>query len=179
MPLADVDVPAGARAIPLTRGLVALVDEQDEAWARRYRWVAYPGHGTYYAMRNDQTTGKKTTVRMHREMLNARPDQLVDHENGDGLDNRRANLRFCTNRQNAANGRKRSSTKRVKGVYRLNKSTSWHALIVVDRRRHYLGAFVVEEDAARAYDVAARCLCGEFARTNEAMGMFNAQEAGG
>jgi hypothetical protein len=164
------------RRIPISRGLFVVVDDADYAWAMQFRWFAFLGHtGIWYAIRNDRSGSRKRSPRMHREMLGAKPGEIIDHINGNGLDNRRANLRFCTNQQNAANGRRRSQDKPYKGVYRQGERRGWTARIVVDGKQQYLGTFATAEAAADAYDAAAVAAHGIFARTNAAM--FNQEAA--
>lgn len=96
---------------------------------------------------------------------------MIDHKNGNGLDNRRSNLRFCTNAQNQHNQRKWGSrsgkplSSRYKGVS-WHRRGHWRAKIQAQGKRRYLGQFQSEEAAARAYDRAARELHGEFAVLN-------------
>lgn len=97
------------------------------------------------------------------------PGMVWDHRNGNGLDNRRANLRAATLLQNAWNSCKpqNARTSRFKGVGKGGKrSKRWRATIKIGDRLLILGSFVSEEDAARAYDEAARRHCGEFACVN-------------
>jgi hypothetical protein len=149
--------------IPLSRGLVALVDDIDAALAV-HNWHAIPDNATIYAGRH--RVGSQTTVLMHREVLGSPPSH-VDHINGDGLDNRRANLRLATPSQNGGNRRARvGGSSRFKGVCWHRKQQCWSAYITVDRRRISLGSFQLEEEAARAYDQASRAGFGEFARVN-------------
>lgn len=90
---------------------------------------------------------------------------MVDHKDGDGLNNRRHNLRGCTRRDNSANSRKRQHTSsRFKGVS--YNSGKWLATIGYDRKTHYLGRYDTEEDAAMAYDRAALRHFGTFAKVN-------------
>jgi hypothetical protein len=101
---------------------------------------------------------------MHR-LLAAWP--LVDHEDGNGLNNQRANLRPATQSQNLANQRKRPGlTSQFKGVRWYGKLTPWRASISIGGRRVHLGSFITEEAAARAYDAAALAEWGEYARLN-------------
>lgn len=153
--------------LPLTRGLVAVIDDADLPWLSRWKWrllrsapnILYPGRRA--------ASGE---IRLHRLIMDAQPGQIVDHINGDTLDNRRCNLRIATAAGNAQNRRKSSGAKksRFKGVapYLGSKSRPWYALIRVDGKVLYLGAFADEADAARAYDQAALTHFGEYARTN-------------
>jgi hypothetical protein len=94
--------------------------------------------------------------------------RLVDHENQDGLDNRRANLRIATRSQNNANQRRRKdNTSGYKGVVWHKRERRWQAQIQVEGKCLYLGGFDDPKDAAQAYNVAAFTHFGEFARLNE------------
>src|SRR3990167_5658255 len=84
----------GARWVPLTRGLFALVDEADFAWVSQWTWCVQRSWKNYAVRRNGRRVSGTYKVRMHRDLLGAAAGQVVDHINGDGLDNRRANLRF-------------------------------------------------------------------------------------
>jgi hypothetical protein len=139
-------------------------------WERvqSHRWYAKKGRNTFYAVTNmRKPNGKRTTLRMHRLLL---PDAVeVDHRAGDGLNNRRTNLRPATSSQNRANSRKRSDgvTSHYRGVSRTKDRKQFRANIKVNRRTHHLGCFTNEEDAARAYDEAALKYFGEFAKLND------------
>jgi len=158
------------RRIALTQGKYAIVDVEDYERVSQYKWHIRRSNrsSTYYAARTVFVSKyNRKLVSMHRFIMNA-PDGLeVDHINGDGFDNRKANIRLATNSQNSRNKPKRRNTKlsRYKGVKR-NGSGRWHAVINYERKRIYLGTFETEEDAARAYDAAARKYHKEFARLN-------------
>lgn len=103
---------------------------------------------------------------MHRLILNAPDHVRVDHRNGDGLDNRRDNLRYATTSQNCGNQRVgRNNTSGYKGVTP-RPSGKWRARIMYQRQCQHLGEYETKEDAARAYNEAALRLFGPFARLN-------------
>lgn len=155
------------REIPLTQGKVAIVDESDYSVVSQHKWYAdgpFGTYGTYYAVTKVK---RHTKVYLHRLILGAHPHWNVDHINCDGLDNRRCNLRPCSQSENIQNARKhRDSLSAYKGVSRDWESRRWRAVIKKNGRSFHLGRFVKEEEAARAYDEAALRLFGEFARLN-------------
>jgi hypothetical protein len=156
----------GCRTIQLTRGRNALIDEPDHAVVDRFKWHTHASKGyTYYAMSHERVeVGKWKGLSLHRTLMNAPAGQEVDHVNGDGLDNRRANLRVVTHKQNGSNRRKLRGESRFKGVHRYK--SGWRTCIYIDQKRTHLGCFATEIDAARAYDAAARKHYAEFAKTN-------------
>jgi hypothetical protein len=111
---------------------------------------------------------KARIVSLHREIMNNPDGLLVDHANGDGLDNRRTNLRLATHSQNQFNKRKTKSktSSRFIGVYFEKRKNRWMARIHYHGKRIWLGSFKSEFDAAKAYDAAAKKYHGEFARLN-------------
>ena len=146
------------KQIELTRGKFAVVDDRDFIRLSICKWYCLPTRNICYAARD----GSGTTVYMHREIMGAGLGQKIDHKNGDGLDNRREDLRFCTHTENLRNMKKRG----YKGVSWHKASRKWGAYICVDGRSKYLGLFVSQKDAAQAYDRAATEYFGEFASTN-------------
>lgn len=151
--------------VPLTQGRAALIDECDAGRVLPLRWFAARARDAFYAHRADYASGKHVTVRMHRFILEAPPGVFVDHINGDTLDNRRANLRLCSASENARNQKPRRGTSRFRGVSFNSRARRWAAVICAGRN-HFLGLFTEEEEAARAYDAAAKNLHGAFARLN-------------
>lgn len=154
------------RHIALTQKKVAVVDAEDYDRINAHIWYAFwaPNAKTFYAGRC--TPGdRKVRIKMHQEVLGAIGDNEPDHENHNGLDNRKQNLRPATEAQNSAHRRKFSSSKsRFKGVHAVEGG--FVARIQFDGTRLYLGYFVVEEDAARAYDARAVEFHGTFAVLN-------------
>ena len=145
------------RLIPLTRGYIATVDDDDFAALSRITWHAHTnGRNTVYA--------RNSRIFMHRLILNDKKGQFVDHSDGNTLNNCRSNLRLCTTSDNSRNRRKTRGQSRFKGVCRQRKK--WNAAIHQNGRLKHLGNFILETDAALAYDKAARQLFGEFAAVN-------------
>jgi len=154
--------------IPLTQGKFALIDEQDADLVVPFKWCANQIGNTFYAVRNSpRVDGKRTTILMHRVILNAPPGMGVDHINGNGSDNRRQNIRICTTSQNMSNQRTREGfTSQFKGVCWDKHRNKWRACIRTDGKTIHIGYFIEETEAAVAYDASARDLFGEFARLN-------------
>jgi len=149
-----------AKHIPLTRGLHAIVDDDDYDWLRQWKWQALPGgNGRHYAKRRGSLNkgDLSQTIAMHRAIMNPPQDWDVDHINGNGLDNRRSNLRVVTTSQNLANRRRfKSNQSGYKGVVRMGDK--WKMQFSLE--------FDTPEEAARAYDRIARLFFGEHASTN-------------
>ena len=149
----------------------AKISPEDAQLVLKYRWVIR-GHTKYgkwvkYACTDIRRNGVRKTYKMHRLILNAEDGMHVDHINGDGLDNRRENLRLVTPQQNQANSRKRSKmTSRFKGVCWHAAARKWRATLAINHRSLHLGLFDDEILAAQAYDEKAREMFGEFAHLN-------------
>jgi hypothetical protein len=165
----------GVRTIRLTQGFNVLVDQDDVEILSRHRWKVLKVCSKIYASRTrtmQRPARKSITILMHRQITGVVDGLYIDHHNGDGLDNRRSNLRTCTQSQNLANRFKTSGQSRFKGVYWNKKARAWHAQIAsgvtADGRQKvlFLGHFDDESDAALAYDRKAIELRGEFARLN-------------
>ncbi len=152
---------------PLTQGQFALVDAQDVASLQAHgRWRAVRTQDRWYAKAHLHA-GKNsyTSIAMHRFILDAPKGMQVDHINGDGLDNRRANLRLVDGHQNQMNQHAAYGRSHFKGVSAAYKG-GWRAEIRLDGKSVWLGHFSNEVDAARAYDAAARKHFKEYAAVN-------------
>ena len=155
------------KEVPLTQGKLALVDDEDYSRIMIYKWCAVKGRNAWYAKRRDG----KNILYLHRIILDAKPGEECDHINGDGLDNRKSNLRIVTHQQNQHNQRKlnpRSS--KYKGVCKRKDRRGWDAYIQVNYEQIHLGTFDSEEEAAKAYDAKAVEFYGEYARINFPLG---------
>lgn len=156
------------KAIPLTKGREALVDDCDYEYLMQWKWHAAVD-GQYAARR--QRGEVRKIVWMHRvvaERCGLKCGNLkIDHANRDTCNNCRSNLRMATDRQNAANQRRRrDSASGFKGVSWHKQLGKWRAYIGLHRRQRYLGLFDDSRDAARAYNEAALKHFGEFACLN-------------
>lgn len=155
--------------LPLRAGVFAKVDLDCPAWILSQKWsaCAKKKDGKLYAYRT--IPGTKTHQMLHHVILGVQKMAgEVDHQNGDSLDNRRDNLRWCKHADNAKNLKKWSSptSSAYKGVSLHKQTGKWRAYITLGAKQKSLGCFDNEIEAARAYDTAAKDLFGEFARLN-------------
>lgn len=151
------------RYIPLTQGKYAIVDAEDYPALAKYKWHAQvrKDGGMCYAVRN---SGRKT-IMMHRQIMKPPKGMVIDHINHNGADNRRCNLRICTQAQNTRNKRRFSAGRsRYRGVS--PAGDKWRATVGHQGRTLYVGLYDTEIEAARARDRKAVELAGEFAVLN-------------
>lgn len=147
------------RFIPLAGGGYAWVDAADYERLSRYNWRMTNGYPCRWE--------KGRQISMHREIVQAPADRLVDHVDGNKQDARRSRLRICNCEENQRNKPKaRNRLSRFKGVTYWKKTGKWKAGCTVNRHHYHLGYFDDEVEAARTYDYAAIQHFGEFARVN-------------
>lgn len=150
------------RYIPLTKGKFAIVDAADYERVAKYKWYASGMGGRLYAARRQDDKA----IYLHRFLTNAPKGMVVDHKDGNRLNDRQSNLRVCTQRQNIYNSPPRGKASRFKGVGWDKRHNKWVAGIRYYGRNIYLGLFQDEAEAARAYDRKAHELFGEYAYLN-------------
>lgn len=155
------------RLIRLTRGQYTKVDVEDYDWLSQYKWYCTVGG---YAARSQyhKETGGQSRVLMHRELCYAPEGMVVDHINRDPLDNRRANLRAATQKQNIWNRSlpKSAGWTRYHGIRWDKNRRAWQVRLTVNGRRESFGYYKDEREAARAYDRVAKKYRGQYAVLN-------------
>lgn len=150
--------------ISLSNGLWATVDAEDYAYLSRFKWCHHQG----YAARGIRVGDRIHTVLMHRIIMMTPDGVETDHKNGNGLDNRKKNLRYANGKQNSQNRRRSSNNKSgYKGVCWNSRRGKWEVQIRINGKKKFLGYFNKPEDAARKYNQAAIKYFGEFARINK------------
>jgi hypothetical protein len=157
------------RRIYLGEGEWTVLDAEDYYRFGNFKWSLGGHKKNFYAVRGIKNEdGEMKIVRLHREIIKPPEKFVVDHKNGDSLDNRRANLRLATRGQNVCNKRKtkRETSSRFIGVSFDKRYGLWSAYIGHCRKRKFLGNYKSEVEAGRAHDRAAIKYHGEFARLN-------------
>jgi len=157
------------RKIALGDGIYTIVDAEDYYRFGNFKWSLGGHKRKFYAVRGAKDkNGRFEMLRLHREIMNAPKGLLVDHKNGNALDNRKANLRLATHWQNSCNRKKVNTNtwSRFIGVSFHKRRGLWTAAIRYRGKHIWLGYFKTELEAALAYDRAAIKYHGEFARLN-------------
>jgi len=141
------------KEIKLSQGLYTTVDDEDYNELIKYKWFAHKSGNTFYAERHDYLNGKRVIMSMHRFIIKNNSKLHTDHINGNGLDNRKENLRIVTNRQNQHNqqNRHKAMSSKYAGVYFEKCSNKWKAQIGINNKQISIGRFDTELDAYNAY----------------------------
>lgn len=154
------------KLIKLTQGKITILDEDEYDKFKNTSIHAVNYKGWWYA---EVTLSKKGKQLLHRLILNAKKGEICDHINGDGLDNRKNNLRIVTNSQNLMNSRKpiiKNTTSQYKGVYWSVHHKKWVSRVRLNYKYQNLGFYNNELDAAHAYDDGAKRVFGKYAKLN-------------
>jgi hypothetical protein len=160
------------KLIPLSQGLFAKVDDEDYDWIMQWKWYANKAKHTIYATRHESIKGRKGAkrglIKMHRFILNNPTCENIDHADHDGLNNQKSNLRIANDRQNNANRKsQKGSSSKYLGVIHIKERGVWHARIRNNHKAILLGDYKQEDEAAEAYNIAAKKIHGEFANLND------------
>jgi hypothetical protein len=157
--------------VPLTQGYEAVIDADDAALVGQWLWCSWVTRRrdgsvrSVYAKRGDYSQVKPRTVLMHRIIAGTPDDMETDHIDGNGLNNRRSNLRAATITENRRNKiRSYASKSGVKGVHWVERLGKWRAQICADRKVTCLGLFDTVDGAAHAYAKASATLHGKYGR---------------
>lgn len=154
-----------AKRIKLTQGKYAIVDDKDFNWLNQWKWHVTFKKSKYYV--EGRVNGAQ--IMMHRFILGLKigDKKEGDHRDGDGLNNQRCNLRECTHAENQYNRKKnKKGSSEYKGIWFNRKYKRWVAQLRCNKKYYNLGHFVSEIKAAKAYDMKAKEMFGEFASTN-------------
>lgn len=155
------------KLIKLTKGKFAKVDDEDFEMVNKFKWYSVKDKHSYRAFSCMKINNQWKTVYLHRFIMNFPEGKQVDHINIDPLDNRRSNLRVCSQSENQHNRTKqRNNTSGFKGVYWSAETKKWRAKIRINNNLINIGYFADKVDAAKAYDKAALELHSSFAKLN-------------
>ena len=156
------------KKIKLQNNTYTLIDNVDYNLVSKHKWHYCIKRNKKYVRTNIIKNKKITVLYLHRLILDAKKGQYVDHINGNPLDNRRKNLRICTNQQNLTNaGPQKNNKSGYRGVYWAKSNRKWCAQITHKGNRISLGYFTNKKSAAKAYNKAALDLRGEYAKLNK------------
>lgn len=154
--------------IQLTKNQKVSLDKADYEEQKKYNWQAYKFDSGYYAGRSVRTPEGKKMIYMHREILKAKPNEIVDHINHITLDNRKKNLRICSHKDNIRYSKKSiTNTTGYKGVQRQKGSKTWIARITVNGKHIVSKGYLNIKDAAKEYNRMAIKYFGEYAYINK------------
>lgn len=166
--------------IQLTQGMVAIIDKEDYGKVCSYKWFAVRSRGNYYAAAHGVN---RETIKMHRVIMGVVNSKIIcDHKDHNGLNNRKENIRICSNSENVKNTTSRKNTtskylgvcykptrkrKLKSGHYSISEYTKkWVAQIQCNGKKFFIGRFLEEKQAALAYNKAATEKFNDFANLN-------------
>ena len=157
------------KEIQLTQGKVALVDDDDFEYLNQFKWHVLISRNTFYAIRHLRIKKKFVkSILMHRFIMNTDKGLVVDHLNGNTLDNRKSNLRNCTHGENIRNQKLSiKNTSGYKGVSWSTNKKKWFTQIQCENKKIFIGYFINPIDAAKAFNEAAIKYHGQFANLNK------------
>lgn len=148
-----------------------MVDDGDYEWLNKWKWFAHKRENRFYVVRGVFSNGVRSSVYMHRQILNPELKEVSDHIDGNGLNNQRKNLRSCSQALNLRNTKKRTNgkTSKFKGVCSDLRGAvpRYRANIRLDGKQVQIGSFDTEVEAAMAYNLEAQKHFGSFARVND------------
>jgi len=153
----------------LSQEKFALVDDWDYEELSQYKWHSQKIKNKFYACRrgSERLMQRESRILMHRQIMCASPDVIIDHIDGDTLNNCRENLRRCNASQNCCNRKmNKNNTTGLRGVYWNKKLNKWNASITKNKHLIHIGYFETKEEAGRARDKKAKELHGNFAVLN-------------
>ena len=152
--------------IQLSQNKLAIVDDEDYDYLNQFTWYAVKYKYTYYSVKCNYKYKKNDY--MHRIIMNCPDGKFIDHINHNGIDNRKENLRICTEKENQGNRKlNKNNTSGFRGVFKDKCSNKWRARIRLGKNiRKHLGYFTNINDAKKAYDKAAKKHFGKFYSDN-------------
>lgn len=146
------------KEIVLTQGMHAIVDDENFDCLNQFKWYAHKEGRLFYARRNSAMKNRyRNVILMHRIIVNPPHSTEIDHINGNGLDNRKENLRIVTTRQNQQNQHTKKSSN-FPGVSKTSNHKKWRTFIVLNGKQRYLGQYEKETEAATVYQIACKVL---------------------
>lgn len=164
------------KEIQLTQEKVALVDDEDYNEVIKHSWYAHKVKGIWYARSRLKEKYGGDLLHLHRFIMKAPSNKVVDHEDHNGLNNQKYNLRVCTQAQNCQNQSPQTGrTSKYKGVGWRKDTSIWRAYIKKDQTTVNLGCFEYEEQAALIYNLAAIKYFGAYAYLNKLPAFFEKQ----
>ena len=152
-----------SKIISLTQGYIAIVDDDDFEKVSKHKWCVKKTSHNVYAKRYSNSK----TIDMHHVIIERKEGFVVDHINGDGLDNRKENLRLCTHSENMKNIKMRKDNlSGVRGVYWNAIAKKWHCQIQFNGKKIYLGLFKELDDAKNTIELHQKKLSNFYQTRN-------------